>query len=61
MEITWREPLTSSEVNALHAECIETRVFSDEEWDRARLCGRHSLGWVSARGCGRFARSSAEG
>ena len=55
MEISWREPFMSSEVNLLHAECFETRVFPDEEWDWARLCERHSLGWVSARGDGRLA------
>ena len=49
MEITWRAPITSAEVNALHAECFETRVFSDGECDWKRLCEAHSLGWVSAR------------
>jgi GNAT superfamily N-acetyltransferase len=52
MEIAWRTPFTSAEVNALHAECFETRVSSDEEWDWKRLCEAHSLGWVSARGSG---------
>jgi GNAT superfamily N-acetyltransferase len=52
MEIAWRTPFTSAEVNALHAECFETRVFSDEEWDWKRLCEAHSLGWVSARESG---------
>jgi GNAT superfamily N-acetyltransferase len=52
MEIAWRAPFTSAEVNALHAECFETRVHSDEEWDWARLREQHSLGWVSARESG---------
>jgi len=49
MEIAWRAPFRSSEVNALHAECFETRVYSEDEWDWSRLCERHSLGWASAR------------
>ena len=52
MEIAWRAPFTSAEVNALHAECFETSLFSDEEWDWKRLCEAHSLGWVSARRSG---------
>jgi len=49
MEIAWRAPFRSSEVNALHAECFETRVHSEDEWHWSRLCERHSLGWASAR------------
>ena len=49
MEIAWRAPFRSSEVNALHAACFETRLYSDDEWDWNRLCERHSLGWASAR------------
>lgn len=44
----WRGPATSAELNALHAEAFETRVYADAEWDwDAQL--RHSLGWVVAR------------
>lgn len=45
----WRGSITSSEVNALHAEAFGTRVYSDAEWDWAELTRRHSLGWVTAR------------
>jgi GNAT superfamily N-acetyltransferase len=49
IEYGWRGEVTSAEVNALHAEAFETRVFSDAEWDWAALLERHSLGWVTAR------------
>ena len=45
----WRDPVTSAEVNALHAEAFETRTFSDEEWDWASQLEHHSMGWVTAR------------
>jgi GNAT superfamily N-acetyltransferase len=45
----WRGAFTNGEVNALHAEAFETRVFTDEEWDWVALTDRHSLGWVTAR------------
>ena len=45
----WRGSFTSREVNALHAEAFQTRVFDDAEWDWAGLVHRHSLGWVVAR------------
>jgi GNAT superfamily N-acetyltransferase len=45
----WRGRVTSTELNALHAEAFDTRVYGDDEWDwRAQLDG-HSLGWVTAR------------
>jgi hypothetical protein len=47
--LEWRGEFTSTEVNALHAEAFETRVFSDNEWDWRELARRHSLGWVVAR------------
>ena len=31
VEYTWRGGFTSAEVNALHAEAFETRVFTDDE------------------------------
>ena len=46
---TWRGDFTNAEVNELHAEAFETRVFDETEWDWARMCGEHSLGWVVAR------------
>lgn len=51
VEYSWRGPFSSAEVNRLHAEAFETRVFADSEWDWVELTGRHSLGWVTAR-CG---------
>jgi GNAT superfamily N-acetyltransferase len=45
----WRGGFTNHEVNALHAEAFETRVFDDSEWDWAALVHRYSLGWVVAR------------
>jgi GNAT superfamily N-acetyltransferase len=45
----WRGAFTNAEVNALHAEAFETRVFTDDEWDWVELTARHSLGWVTAR------------
>ncbi len=51
MSITyhWRGPFTNDEVNALHAEAFDTRVFDAAEWDWVTLTARHSLGWVVAR------------
>ncbi len=45
----WRGRFTNAEVNALHAEAFDTRVFTDEEWPWERLVADHSLGWVVAR------------
>jgi RimJ/RimL family protein N-acetyltransferase len=45
----WRGAFTNAEVNELHAEAFETRVFTDDEWDWRRLTAAHSLGWVTAR------------
>ena len=45
----WRGSFTNDEVNALHAEAFETRVFDASEWDWVALTARHSLGWVAAR------------
>jgi GNAT superfamily N-acetyltransferase len=48
-EIQWRGDFTNSEVNALHAEAFETRVYDESEWNWVELTKRHSLGWVTAR------------
>jgi GNAT superfamily N-acetyltransferase len=40
---------TNEEVNALHAEAFNTRLFSEDEWNWVQLVQRHSLGWVVAR------------
>jgi GNAT superfamily N-acetyltransferase len=45
----WRGNFTNAEVNALHAEAFETRVFDDTEWNWVELTETHSLGWVVAR------------
>lgn len=45
----WRGDFANADVNALHAEAFETRVFDESEWNWKELVGRHSLGWVVAR------------
>jgi predicted N-acetyltransferase YhbS len=45
----WRGAFSNEEVNELHAEAFETRVFSAAEWNWIELTDRHSLGWVTAR------------
>jgi GNAT superfamily N-acetyltransferase len=45
----WRGEFDNAEVNALHAEAFDTRVFDESEWNWRELVDRHSLGWVVAR------------
>jgi GNAT superfamily N-acetyltransferase len=45
----WRGEFDNAEVNELHAEAFETRVFDASEWNWVELVHRHSLGWVVAR------------
>ena len=45
----WRGEVDSGELNALHAEAFETRVFGDDEWNWREQLDRWSLGWVVAR------------
>ena len=45
----WRGAFGNQEVNALHAEAFQTRVFDEAEWNWVELVDRHSLGWVVAR------------
>lgn len=45
----WRGSFTNLEVNSLHAEAFETRLFDESEWNWRELTARHSLGWVTAR------------
>jgi GNAT superfamily N-acetyltransferase len=45
----WRGAFTNQEINALHAEAFNTRLFDDSEWNWEELVHRHSLGWVIAR------------
>ena len=49
VSFAWHGAFTNTEVNVLHAEAFETRVFSSEEWDWSALTERFSLGWVTAR------------
>lgn len=49
MEIVWRGGLTNPEINELHAEAFETRVFDESEWNWVEQLPRRSLGWVTAR------------
>ena len=49
ISIEWRGKFTNEEVNLLHAEAFETRVFDESEWNWQELTTRHSLGWVVAR------------
>jgi GNAT superfamily N-acetyltransferase len=45
----WRGEFDNAEVNALHAEAFDTRVFDESEWNWRELVDVHSLGWVVAR------------
>jgi GNAT superfamily N-acetyltransferase len=45
----WRGLFTNQEVNALHAQAFNTRLYSDAEWNWVQLVRQHSLGWVVAR------------
>ena len=46
---TWRGDVANAELNRLHAEAFETRVYDDLEWDWTTQLHDHSLGWVTAR------------
>jgi GNAT superfamily N-acetyltransferase len=45
----WRGPFDNLELNELHAEAFETRVFDETDWNWVDQVHRHSLGWVTAR------------
>jgi GNAT superfamily N-acetyltransferase len=49
MTYEWRGQFTNREMNELHAEAFETRVYADDEWDWNEQVHSHSLGWVVAR------------
>lgn len=49
IDYRWKGPFVTPEVNRLHAEAFEHRVYAAEEWDWSRLVRDHSLGWVTAR------------
>jgi GNAT superfamily N-acetyltransferase len=50
----WRGEFNNVELNELHAEAFETRVFDEAEWNWVDQVQRHSLGWVVARDDGRL-------
>jgi GNAT superfamily N-acetyltransferase len=45
----WRGEFTNAEVNALHAEAFQTRLFDESEWNWVEQTRQHSLGWVVGR------------
>jgi GNAT superfamily N-acetyltransferase len=45
----WRGAFDNVELNELHAEAFETRVFDETEWNWVDQVHQHSLGWVVAR------------
>jgi GNAT superfamily N-acetyltransferase len=45
----WRGAFDNTEINALHAQAFDTRVFDESEWNWVDQVERHSLGWVVAR------------
>lgn len=49
MDLEWRGEFSDTEVNELHAEAFETRVFTNEESPWTHLSKNHSWGWVVAR------------
>ncbi len=49
IEYVWRGDFSNAEMNALHAEAFETRVYDESEWNWRDQVERHSLGWVVAR------------
>lgn len=49
INVVWRGDVSNDELNTLHAEAFETRVFTAEEWDWKSQLDLHSLGWVTAR------------
>jgi GNAT superfamily N-acetyltransferase len=45
----WRGDFTTAELNGLHAEAFETRIYDESEWNWLAQVQGHSLGWVTAR------------
>ncbi len=48
VDYAWRGAFTSDEVNRLHAEAFQHRLYTEAEWNWEHLT-RVSLGWVTAR------------
>jgi GNAT superfamily N-acetyltransferase len=49
IEYGWRGGFSNQEMNALHAEAFDTRLYDESEWNWREQVERHSLGWVVAR------------
>jgi GNAT superfamily N-acetyltransferase len=47
----WRGAFDNAEVNSLHAECFEHRVYDDDWWSQVN---KFSLGWVCIRRSGKL-------
>src|SRR5688500_4529600 len=45
----WRGDFGNAELNQLHADAFETRVFDEAEWNWRRQVQPCGLGWVVAR------------
>lgn len=45
----WRSAFSNEELNGLHAEAFETRIYVESEWNWVEQVHRQSLGWVVAR------------
>ncbi len=45
----WQGDFENVEVNALHAEAFDTRVFTEDEWNWRALVAQYSLGCATAR------------
>jgi len=50
--VEWKCEFNDTEVNELHAEAFNTRVFTNEESPWNHLAEHHSWGWVVARSDG---------
>jgi GNAT superfamily N-acetyltransferase len=49
VDYVWRGHFANEELNRLHADAFDHRVYDNSEWDWFALCTSHSLGWVTAR------------
>lgn len=49
MRYEWRGAFSNAEVNGLHAQAFDVRIYDESEWNWSDQVHRHSLGWVVAR------------
>ena len=49
IDYAWRGRFANVELNRLHGDAFDHRVFDESEWNWVELCHAHSLGWVTAR------------